>query len=214
MYICVPIRTRKTSTLLSAIKKSNKIADIIEIWFDELTDLSEKNLKTIVRVARKPLLYKVSKHDEKKLDLILSIGGISYLDLDLNTGQPLIEKIKTGHPGLKIIISHHNFSKTPPLKVLQGIAAKMLQKGADIIKISTKASGPSDSLTMLSLLSDLTANNKPAICLCMGKSGQLTRLTGHLLGNYLMYAPISSANQTAPGQITAGQLRKILALQS
>lgn len=196
--------------MLSALKKANKSADIIEIWFDKLADLNGKSLKSILEIVKKPLLYKVSKFNEKNLNLILSTDKIDYLDLDLNTKQSTIKKIKTSNPKLKLIISYHNFKKTPKLKKLERLAAKILKKGADIVKIATNATSFEDSLTMLEFLLQLSANNKSAICLCMGKNGQLTRLTGHLFGNYLMYAPMGEAQKTAMGQITAIKLGKII----
>lgn len=196
--------------MISSLKKANKIADIIEIWFDELVDLDQKNIRLIIETTQKPLIYKVSKLNEKTLNSILATGKIAYLDLDLSTKQSVIRKIKGNYPKMKLIISHHDFEKTPGLKKLQRLATKILKKGADIIKIATKATKPEDSLTMLSLLGHLSARKKTAICLCMGSHGQLTRLTGHLFGNYLMYAPTGEAQKTAIGQITAIKLRKIL----
>lgn len=210
MYICVPLKEKNTITLLSALKQANKIADIIEIWFDELADFDKKALRSILKIAKKPLIYKVGKFNEKNLNLILSTDKIAYLDLDLSTKQSIIKKMKADYPKLKVIISYHNFEKTPELRKLQRLAAKILKKGADIIKIATKANTLEDSLNILSLLSKLSANGRPAICLCMGQIGQLTRLTGHLFGNYLMYAPMGKAQKTATGQITAIKLRKII----
>lgn len=210
MHICVPLKERNISTLLSALKKANKIADIIEIWFDELENLDQENIRLILKTAKKPLIYKVSKVNEKTLNSILSTGKITYLDLDLSTKQSIIGKIKKNHPKMKLIISYHDFKKTPELKELQRLAAKILKKGADIIKIATKATMPEDSLTMLSLLGQLSAREKTAICICMGVHGQLTRLTGHLFGNYLMYAPMRTSHKTAAGQITAINLKRAL----
>lgn len=210
MHICVPLKERNISTLLLKLRKANKIADIIEIWFDELVDSDRENIRLILETAEKPLIYKVSKLNEKTLNSILSTGKIAFLDLDLSTKQSIIGKIKKNHPKMKLIISYHDFKKTPELKELQRIATKILKKEADIIKIATKATRPEDSLTMLSLLGHLSARKKAAICLCMGFHGKLTRLTGHLFGNYLMYAPMRTAHKTAAGQITAVNLKRAL----
>ena len=42
----------------------------------------------------------------------------------------------------------------------------------------------------------------------MGKCGKITRATGHLFGNYLMYAPLDEKDKTASGQIILKELKK------
>jgi 3-dehydroquinate dehydratase type I len=85
----------------------------------------------------------------------------------------------------------------------------MKSKKADIIKLATFAKTFTDSIRMLAILAQLTSSKQKAICLCMGKEGRITRTASHLFGNFLMYAPISSTDKTAKGQLLAKQLKKI-----
>lgn len=211
MKICVPIKKNKTNEVVLRLKKANKEADVVEVWFDEITDLSEDGEQQVNLNSKKPLLYKVSKINIEKIEhLLTTIKKIEYLDLDISTDKNILNKIKQKFPQIKLIISHHDFKKTPPQKALISLAEIMFTKGADIAKIATKASKMEDSINMLSLLSQLTKNRQKAICLCMGKQGRLTRTTGHLLGNYLMYAPMREAHKTASGQIPIKELKKII----
>lgn len=211
MKICVPIKKNKTSEVVLQLRKANKEADIVEVWFDEITDLNEDGEKQVNLNSKKPLLYKVSKINFEKIEHLLNtIKKIEYLDLDLSTDKNIFNKIKQKFPQIKLIISHHDFKKTPPQKALISLAKMMFTKGADIAKIATKANKIEDSINMLSLLSQLTKNGQKGICLCMGKYGRLTRTTGHLLGNYLMYAPLEQSESTAPGQLTLKDLKKII----
>lgn len=211
MKLCVPIKETKIKDVVFWLRKAEKEADIIEVWFDEITDSIKDVARQIALVSNKPLLYKVSKFNIKKIEFLLNeIRNIEYLDLDLSTDKNIIKKIKTKFPKIQLIISHHDFKKTPSQKELQTIVEIMFTKGADIAKVATTASKMEDSLNILSLLSKLSHDGKKAICLCMGKKGRLTRITGHLLGNYLMYAPMGEAHKTAPGQLTIQELKKYL----
>ena len=201
--ICIPICKKTAKSALEAFKKAKKEADVIEVWFDEIKSLSEKELAKFFK-TKTSIIYKYQGGEA--LERVIEYKP-AYVDIDLETPKALISKIKKLTPKTKIIISHHDFKKTPELKELNSIAKKMQQKGADIIKIATMAKKITDSIKMLSFLSQ--QKNK-AIIICMGKEGRITRTTGHLFGNYLMYAPLTSREKTAKGQITVDELKKII----
>lgn len=200
MTICIPIRKKTLPSLISNLKKAQKYANIIEIWFDELgNNLNDKSLKEIFRFKKKPFIYK-SFANKKALNLLLKYP-LEYIDLDTKTSNTLIRTIKKNHPNIKLIISFHDFKKTPNDKFLNNIAKKIISKGADIIKIATYANNFSDSLRILNFLHQLSQRHT-AICLCMGFQGQLTRTAGHLFGNYLTYFALNQKSKTAKGQLT------------
>ncbi len=212
MMICVPINKNSTRQLLPILKKAQKVADIVEVWNpaanlpDILNKLSRPKSDHLI-----PIIYKVTKPDIKKIKLILQkVPQVSYIDFDIQTKNSLIKAVRKIKPKIKIIISYHNFKKTPEIKELQEIVQKMIEKKADIIKIATHAKSYQDSVSMLGFLSQIVEKGQKAICLCMGKFGRLTRLTGHLFGNYLMYAPMEKSGKTAPGQVTVKELKKII----
>ncbi|MCX6734491.1 MAG: type I 3-dehydroquinate dehydratase [Candidatus Peregrinibacteria bacterium] len=211
MKLCIPINKSKTKEVLLVLKKAEKEADVVEIWFDEIKDLNAQNELQISTCSAKDLLYKVTKIDISKISHILSvIENIKYIDFDVSTDKNILAKIKEKFPKIQLIISSHNFEKTPPQSELETLIELMFTKGADIAKVATKANKLADSLRMLGLLSQLSAKGKKAICLCMGKHGRLTRIAGHLVGNYLMYAPLDKKESTAPGQLTLKELKKII----
>lgn len=210
MEICIPIKQNKSGSILRELKKAQKDADVIEIWFDEISDLTEENLRKIDKINKRPLLYKTTRPDLEKISRILKIvKNIAYLDFDIDTNTALINKVKNTFSKVEIIISYHNFRATPPGSELKKIIQTMIAKKADILKIATRAKSREDSLGILALLSHISKKHK-TIFLCMGRHGRLTRITGHLLGNYLMYAPMGGAHFTAPGQLTIYELKEIL----
>ncbi|MFA5948055.1 MAG: type I 3-dehydroquinate dehydratase [Candidatus Gracilibacteria bacterium] len=206
--ICIPIKEKNIDFILEKIIKANSLGDIMEIWFDEIQKLDEQDVKKIFNKSSKPIIYKSTTKDLSKIKSILKCKP-AFIDLDIKTDKSLIKQIKKLSPKTKIIISIHDFKKTPSTKTLQKYANIMLNNGADIVKIATYAEKIEESLRMLDLLSKLKAKKVKAICLCMGETGKLTRSTGHLFGNFLMYGSLSIKDQTAEGQLTAEDLRKI-----
>lgn len=202
--ICAPIKKRSKKTIIRNLEEAQKIVDVIEIWFDEINSLDNDFIKKVFSLKTKPFIYK-SYSNLKNIKKILS-NKVEFVDLDVNCRIKTIKTIKSLSPKTQIILSFHDFNKTPSTSILKKIVKKMQSKKADIIKLSTYAVTFSDSLRILALLEELKRKNIKAICLCMGKHGQLTRTAGHLFGNYLMYAPIRTSDKTADGQIKAGEL--------
>lgn len=204
MLICAPLKKKTASSLISSLKKAQEITDIVEIWFDEVKSLSDEEIKKILSIKQKPVIYKCQNLEN--IELVLN-NKIEFIDLDIKTPSKIIKQIKKKYPKTKIIISYHNFKETPTLKTLKDTAKKIKSKGSDIIKIATHAKTFEDSIRILSFLSELNSKKEKAICLCMGEKGEITRTAGHILGNYLMYAPIKDSDASAPGQLTVKQLQ-------
>jgi len=202
--ICIPIKKKTSASVVDNLEEAQKVGDIIEIWFDEINDLTDKKLKEIIKKNKLPLIYKSSG---EKIELVLK-GGIDFIDLDLETPSASIKLVKKISPTTKIILSHHDFKKTPSIEELKKIATRMRKKGADIAKIAATAQSLQDSLEMLQFVKEESEKSK-VIGLCMGEEGKITRTTGHLFGNYLMYAPLKRSDNTAPGQIEAEKLKEI-----
>lgn len=207
MLICAPLKKKTPSSLISSLKKAQEVTDMVEIWFDELKSISDEEIRKILSVRKKPIIYKCQNLEN--VELVLN-NKIEFIDLDIETPPKKIKEVKKKFPETKIIISYHNFKETPILKTLNDIARKIKSKGSDIIKIATHAKTFEDSIRMLSFLSELKSKKEKAICLCMGEKGEITRTAGHILGNYLMYAPIKESDASAPGQLTVKQLQWLL----
>jgi len=201
--ITAVIRTKSLKILKNEIKKAEK-ADLIEIWFDEL-DINKIDLKALLKSIKKPVIYKYTGPIEN-IELVLN-SGAAYIDLDLSTPKKTIENIKNAHPNTKIILSFHDFKTTPKTGAIESILKRMRQKGADISKVATLAKTFEDSLRLLATLSK---QEEKTIIIGMGEKGKITRLTGHLLGNYLMYAATSNSTKTADGQLTIDEMQSLI----
>ena len=205
--ICIPIREKKVDTLIKNIKKAQEKADVVEVWFDEIA-IPEAKLKKIFKDKKKPFIYKVT--NGKNLKKIATFC-VEFLDVDHETPKKEINNIKKKFPRSKTIISYHDFKKTPTKSKLTAIFGKIKKSGADIVKIAVKANTFEDNLVVLEFLSKKTKKND-LIALCMGGKGGITRIVGHLFGNYLVYVSLEESKKTASGQIDYLTLKKLRCL--
>lgn len=208
--ICIPLNFKRFPALIANLPKAQKVGDIVELWLESISSLSSAQITKIFKTKKRPFLLKFSGN----LELLNKLKGypLDYIDIDLHAAKKLIPQIRTIFPSAHLIISHHDFVKTPSEEKLRGFVKMMQNAGADIKKIAVMANTFEDSLLLLSLAKELSGLGQKVIFIGMGKNGTITRTAGHLCGNYLMYCPLSEIQKTAPGQITANELRKIMEL--
>ncbi len=208
--ICVPLSSKRVQNLVENINPAQKISDVVELWLEEAKDLSQNAIKQIFALKRRPYIIKF----QGNIELFPLLNGFifEYIDIDLFTPPKVLREIRTLFPSTQIIVSHHDFEKTPAENKLRALLSKMEKMKADIKKIATKACSLSDSLLLLSLVKEYSDRGEKVILIGMGKEGIITRTAGHLCGNYLSYCPLSNKQKTAPGQLTAKEFKKIMDL--
>ena len=214
--LCIPIQPKTTAAAIQQIRKAEKAGDLTELWLDQIRDL---DFKMIMENRRKPLLL-VNKSvrenghfrgsEKARLDLLKTglIHGAEYVDLDIKTRPILIQDlIKSKHRG-KIILSYHNFKKTPSETILKQKIDRLFKLGADIAKIAVQINHHNENLRLFNLIKHFHTKHKKIIAIGMGPLGQISRIFGPMLGGYLTYAPLENKSATAPGQLTANALKK------
>ncbi len=95
----------------------------------------------------------------------------------------------------------HDFKRTPGN--LDTIFAEMAASEADIIKLATTARHVTDAIRMLEAIQYVT---KPAIGLCMGTAGVMTRILAGRVGAYLTFCSLEDGEEAAPGQVPVADM--------
>jgi len=113
--------------------------------------------------------------------------------------------------GSKPIISYHNYRSTPPPPLLSKILEEEVAAGAEICKIVGTARKPKDNLVLLRFLCEATEKVK-MISFCMGKNGIPSRLLAPLFGSSFIYASISRGKESALGQLTIREMKRIYSI--
>ena len=132
------------------------------------------------------------------------------LDVEYNT----LQKNKSLHNYLKktktdILVSWHDFKKTPSISALKKMKQKM-KKFSKFIKIVTTAKSINDSSNVLSLYNNSSKNS--LIAFAMGDYGRMSRILCLYLGSPYTY--VSLGKPVAPGQFSLEQVKTILSLRS
>jgi len=174
------------------IKQAVKLgASLVEFRFDLI---SNPDISSLIQTSSLPVIATDRKN---KNNLIKAIEeGCNFVDVEIGSLQrdEIIQKAR--EYDCKVIVSVHDFEKTPE--------CLSFDKGkADILKIATKINMMEDSKRLLYLLQV----KNDLIVVGMGDRGSFTRIIAPLLGSYLTYASVHQ--NTAPGQLDLKTIHEI-----
>jgi 3-dehydroquinate dehydratase-1 len=105
-----------------------------------------------------------------------------------------------------VIVSHHDYERTPERPALEACVSACFEAGADIAKIACMIRSDRESARLLALLD----TDREIVVVGMGERGKLTRILAPLLGSPFTYASLSQGKETADGQIDRKTLRELL----
>ena len=198
---------------LAMARKAEEIADLIEVRIDLIGDEWQKLAtglsKPWIACNRTAAEGGQWKGDEnKRIEELLKATelGADIIDIELET-IGLAEAIPLIKRRAECLISFHDLTGTPPLERLRKIVCRQLAAGADIYKVVAAAQSFEDNITMLQLLSGFP--DTKGISFAMGPWGLISRIFCPLVGGYFTYASIERGKESAPGQITVQDLRKV-----
>lgn len=141
-------------------------------------------------------------------------GLVDAIDLELFTGDALVSQaIARAHAkGVKVIMSNHDFHKTPAKEEIVKRLTKMQELGADVPKIALMPESKADVLTVLAATLEVSEKiaDRPIITMSMSKTGVISRLAGEVFGSAATFGAVQKAS--APGQISVTDLRTVLSI--
>jgi 3-dehydroquinate dehydratase/shikimate dehydrogenase len=141
-----------------------------------------------------------------ELDMLskAAAAGCQLLDIELQSASHCKrEQLQRLRTRAALILSYHDFRGT---KRLEETLEKMVALPADFYKIVTTATTLSDNVTMMKFL-EKQGDRHSLIGLCMGEQGIISRVLGVRAGSVFTFAAVSPEEKTAPGQVTAQELR-------
>ena len=108
-----------------------------------------------------------------------------------------------------MILSSHDFQKTPEREELLLRLRIMDRLGAGIAKLAVMPNSEQDVLTLLAATREAADTlSCPVITMSMGALGAVSRVSGRLTGSCMTFG--SAERASAPGQLPAGKLAEIL----
>jgi len=202
---------------LIAIKQANRLADLIELRVDYLRNAE---LGLLFQNRKKPFIVTHRRKEEggryrgderKRLGVLQEAIDLraDYIDVELATERSLLQGLISNKRSTRIILSSHDFRKTPPQKELQKLLDQMVGLEADVVKIVSFARSWEDNLNILSLLPFAKERKQKIVAFCMGEKGKISRIFSPFLGAAWTYASLNQSKTSAPGQLTAQALKDI-----
>jgi 3-dehydroquinate dehydratase/shikimate dehydrogenase len=137
-------------------------------------------------------------------------AGCQIVDLELQSAlKAKPEAIVRLRSRAGLILSFHDFRAT---RNLNETLEKMLKIPADFYKVVTTATTLSDNVAMMKFLQ--TQSGKHALIgLCMGEQGIISRVLSVRAGSVFTFGAVSADLKTAPGQVSARDLRSIYRIE-
>jgi 3-dehydroquinate dehydratase type I len=205
--ICVSLKETDPQKCLQILKK----IDFAEIRLDKM-GLSPIHVRKFFSQHPKLIAtYRIGteKNPHGKNLLMSAIeAGAAYVDIEVEAHDEhktdILQKARSHR--CKVIISYHNYERTPSRSELKEIVNQCFEDNPDITKVACQVHSSKDNVRILELLSD----TRSLVVIGMGQLGKITRIVAPLLGSLFTYASLDRGEETAEGQINHLLLRKIL----
>lgn len=189
---------------LAAVKEL--LADLRKLFADEL-------LLFTFRTHKEGGNKEISNETYVELNQTAILSkNIDLVDVELYTGDKEVQAIVSTakENGVFVIMSNHDFFKTPPKEEIVARLRKMQEYGADIPKIAVMPTNVEDVLTLLDATNTMKKQyaDRPIITMSMGGTGVISRLSCEVFGSAFTFG--AGKNASAPGQIPVAELRNVL----
>lgn len=211
--LCVSIADldfEQCKEVLNGIEMAEIRLDTLDLSHEQTHDIFSLPVKLIATYRPGTISEK-----ERKERLITAVdAGAAYVDIEIEAEDSFREAIiAVAHKrGSKVIISYHNYEKTPSKSDLVTIIDRCFDCGANIAKIACQVLCEADCSRILSLYDREDRKKGEILAVGMGEKGKITRIAAPLLGAPFTFAALSPGRETAPGQIDRITLRKIFDL--
>lgn len=215
---CLPIINSDKKDILKIINNNKNEFQYFEIWIDYIENIDTAFIKDLKNLLNEKLIIVLRRQNLEKPQMPLKLkeniinlmhNTNSLLDLDVFDQKDELQLIKSKKLSIKILLSYHNYRETPADSELNNIIDTMKKYNPTILKLATFCTIKNDAIRLLELLLYLKEQQIACIILGMGKEGAITRIFGTLWGNEMIFAPLSTSESSAPGQLTKMQLESI-----
>ncbi|OTK96195.1 type I 3-dehydroquinate dehydratase [Acinetobacter baumannii] len=227
----VPItaKTKEQALAQAQVIANTADADLAEFRIDLLSFASDTKqvialgheLKKIL--GNKPMIATIrTKNEGGQLEISDADYGKTYqaylknpfmdwLDVEMFRDQKVVSEIvqKAHQKKVLVVMSNHDFQKTPNQDEIEKRLLKQDQMGADVLKIAVMPKSKQDVFTLMNATLKVSQQTtKPLLTMSMGQLGTISRVATANMGGSYSFGMIGQAS--APGQIDVTKLKQIL----
>lgn len=228
--ICLPEVERSYQDIVETVAAYEQLRewDVLEVRLDFFEDLKNneaivKLLKAIRQATSRLILVTIRTSVEggtiylededylKAMTAICESDSCDLIDVELSKGDTLVSQCANlAHiHNMKVVLSKHDFEKTPSVKEMEEIFKHMDELDGDLYKLAVMPQDKFDVMNLLKLTQDMSSTlPKPIITMAMSKLGEITRVSGEAYGSVMTFA--SAGKISAPGQIPLTRMIKSL----
>lgn len=158
---------------------------------------------------------KITAHEPEVLAAYRAVceaGLVDLIDYEMDNDAGCVAELRelSQRTRVALVLSFHDFTRTPPFKELVARIVRAHELGADVAKVAVMPQSRDDVLALLAATSQASAQVPiPVITMAMGPLGAITRAGGWQFGSALTFAVGASAS--APGQMPIDDLRTVVA---
>lgn len=205
--LCAVIKGPSYDEVKSQITQALPLADVVEWRVDLWHKLDMAALEALRSQFAIPMILTLrsshqggrfadSKRERlKRIQDLLSLKP-EYVDLEHGLDDDLAQLLTLHEPGVKLILSHHDFTGTPG--DLPAIYHQMQKTQAWGYKIAVKADSALDAMRLLCWAKKAQGNK---IVMSMGAQGGFSRILAPLIDSAICYASLEASEGLALGQI-------------
>ena len=185
-------------------------AAMLELRLDLIGETPDRLIPAIPKSIQTVVTCRPGIHKEEERAALLKHGlelGAAFVDVETESSDVFLNNIQKCAVlnNAKLILSYHNFERTPGLEDLESVMIGCFERGGDIAKIATRVHGADDVLNLIALY------NLPGqkVILGMGALGRILRIVGPYLGGVFTFASLEEGKETAPGQLSIKEMNDI-----
>ena len=223
--ICAAVTAPSIEEFLESLGNVGS-ADLVELRADGLETKSCKSevmelLKRSKSLTDLPLILTVRMKDEggafsgtekERVECIKSgIELADMIDIELRMNEKDRDEIIkiAKEKKVEVILSCHDFEKTPEEDEMISVLTEEEALGADIAKLAVTANFSSDVIRLLNITQEMGKKLKIPLCtISMGKAGAISRIASPIFGSAITYGYVTK--ETAPGQLSVKELDLML----
>ncbi|WP_345806111.1 type I 3-dehydroquinate dehydratase [Bacillus subtilis] len=146
------------------------------------------------------------------LESAIQTKDIDLIDIELFSGDAHVKALVSmaEENNVYVVMSNHDFEKTPSKDEILSRLRKMQDLGAHIPKMAVMPNDTGDLLTLLDATYTMKTKyaDRPIITMSMAATGLISRLSGEVFGSACTFGAGEEAS--APGQIPVSELRSVL----
>jgi 3-dehydroquinate dehydratase-1 len=149
----------------------------------------------------------------ERVEAVCASGLVQLVDWEIEGDAEGLQRVRGAaqRHGLPLLLSFHDFQRTPPAEVLRAKFQRAASLGADIAKIAVMPSSMEDVHTLLGATLEASRSLAiPVVSMAMGPLGAASRICGGVFGCALTFAVGAAAS--APGQLPIADVRAALAM--